>query len=125
VKHRPGGQVVKRSYCISDVEQYIGLAALGLCPEPAILRRMIPDRSLLEAALIGYEAQVRRIEASIAEIKRQLGATSAPEPLPTSSARPRKKRTSRISPEGRARIAEAQRRRWAEAKKARLKVARG
>ena len=85
------------------------------------------DRSLLEAALVGYQAESEKISAAIAEIQRRLrGAGRASDPPaeqilepPAASARTsslrRKKRT--ISAEGRQRIAEAQRKRWAAQKK--------
>jgi hypothetical protein len=73
------------------------------------------DSSILEAALLGYQTQLARISASMADIKKRLGqngriAGSAVEERPA-------KKKHRISAEGRARIAEAQRKRWAAAKK--------
>ncbi len=72
------------------------------------------DRTLLEAALYGYERQKDEIEAKIAEIRNHIGggkpaavATTAPEPV--------KKRVMNAS--ARRRIAAAQRKRWAEYKK--------
>ena len=67
-------------------------------------------------ALIGYEAERQKIEATMAGILSQLGAhkgASAPAKTPTSEAKPKH----RMSAAGRARIAEAQRKRWAAAKK--------
>ena len=67
-------------------------------------------------ALIGYEAERQKIEATMAGIRSQLGAhkgASAPAKTPTSEAKPKH----RMSAAGRARIAEAQRKRWAATKK--------
>jgi hypothetical protein len=80
------------------------------------------DKSLLEAALIGYEHQLASITSKITEIKKRLGvrtpiSVGAPS---TNGARPKKHR---ISAEGRARIAAAQRKRWAASKKAKAAAA--
>jgi len=72
------------------------------------------DRSLLEAALVGYTYQLSTIHTAIADIQRRLGNNNGL-PTPSGSTAPRKKH--RISAEGRARIAEAQQKRWAAAKK--------
>jgi hypothetical protein len=75
------------------------------------------DTSLLQAALVGYQAEVSRITAAIADLQQRLGKRgggSAAGPLSKGAAR----KKDRISAEGRARIAEAQRKRWAAAKKA-------
>jgi hypothetical protein len=82
------------------------------------------DRTLLEAAILGYKAELNRITSAIADIHKQLGTRnwrakgSGGEggETPTPSKQVRKKRH-KISAEGRARIAEAQRKRWAAAKK--------
>jgi hypothetical protein len=71
----------------------------------AMPRQAKLDRTTLEMALIGYEAEKARLQAAIVEIRAQLGgnadgAKSAP-----------KKRS--MSAAARARIAEAQRKRWA------------
>ena len=74
------------------------------------------DRSLLEAALVGYQSQLEKITSAIADLQKRLryaGAGGVPAPV---SKAPRRKKH-RISAEGRARIAEAQRKRWAAAKK--------
>jgi hypothetical protein len=74
------------------------------------------DTSLLEAALAGYQAELVRITAAIADLKKRLGRGGGGDvPSPFSKAAARK--THRISAEGRARIAEAQRKRWAAARK--------
>ena len=82
------------------------------------------DHTILEMALVGYQSEVDKITARIAEIKAQLGkrgpgrpkATPAAEATTgTDQAAPAKRRT--ISKAGRARIAAAQRARWAAQKK--------
>ena len=74
------------------------------------------NRSLLEAALVGYESQRLTVTAAIADIQKRLGKSGAGGgPASAGRTGPRKKH--RISAEGRARIAEAQRKRWAAAKK--------
>ena len=74
------------------------------------------DRSLLEAALVGYTSQLSTITTAIADIQKRLGKKgSGRVPAPVGPTAQRKKR--HMSLEGRARIAEAQRKRWAAAKK--------
>ena len=74
------------------------------------------DRSILEAALIGYQQQVQGILTSMEEIRTQLGQRKTrPVQDQTDSevaAPARKKRT--MSAAARKRIAEAQKKRWAE-----------
>src|ERR1035441_1575975 len=73
------------------------------------------DIETLKMALIGYEAERQKIEATMAAIRSQLGGrASAPSTTPTGDAKPKHK----MSAAGRARIAAAQRKRWAAAKKA-------
>jgi hypothetical protein len=72
------------------------------------------DNSLLEAALLGYQAEQKRIQAAISDLQKRIGGKSAT-PKPASPPAARKKH--RISAEGRARIAAAQRKRWAASKK--------
>src|ERR1039457_853958 len=74
------------------------------------------DIETLQMALIGYEAERQKIEATMAGIRSQLGLRSkgaSPAKTPTTEAKPKHK----MSAAGRARIAEAQRKRWASAKK--------
>jgi hypothetical protein len=75
------------------------------------------DIETLQMALIGYEAERQKIEATMAGIRSQLGLHSKGASAPaktTSEAKPKH----RMSAAGRARIAEAQRKRWAATKKA-------
>jgi hypothetical protein len=71
------------------------------------------DRSILEMALIGYEAERRKILEKIAELQRRLGRRSIRVPAPAvDGATPGPKR--QMSVAGRMRIAAAQRKRWKE-----------
>jgi hypothetical protein len=80
------------------------------------------DHTILEMAIVGYQSEVKRISAKIADIKTQLGQSGPGRPKVTTAAATgtdhadrRKRRT--ISKAGRARIAAAQRARWAAQKK--------
>jgi hypothetical protein len=79
------------------------------------------DNTLLEMAIIGYQSEVAKISAKIADIKAQLGQRGPGRPKATVAAAtatdhagPQNRRT--ISKAGRARIAAAQRARWAAQK---------
>jgi hypothetical protein len=76
------------------------------------------DLALLQAALIGYQTELERINAAMADIQKRLAHSRNGHiaPMPVAKGGPVKKH--RISAEGRRRIAEAQRKRWAAAKKA-------
>jgi hypothetical protein len=68
---------------------------------------MPANRNILQAALIGYQAEISRIEQAIAEIRRELkppsdGAPAAP-----------KRAKRKMSAAGRKRMAAAQKKRWA------------
>jgi hypothetical protein len=70
---------------------------------------------IVNAAILGMEAQKEKLRAKIAELQAMLsGGPSAPAVTPEVA--PRKRR--RISVAGRRAIAEAQRKRWAASKKA-------
>ena len=71
---------------------------------------IMPDTSLLAAALVGYEAQLADINERIAAIKKQLGTASA------DGAGVLRKRS--MSAAARKRIAAAQRARWKAYRKA-------
>jgi hypothetical protein len=83
------------------------------------------DNTLLEMAIVGYQREVEKISAKIADIKAQLGQIGPGRPKATADtvaaatgtdrAAPQKRRT--ISKAGRARIAAAQRARWAAQKR--------
>lgn len=80
------------------------------------------DSTILEMAIVGYQSEVERISAKIADIKERLGLRGPGRPNTTVAAAtgtdhtgPKKRRT--ISKAGRARIAAAQRARWAAQKK--------
>ena len=69
---------------------------------------MKSDRSLLEAALVGYRAQLAEIQQTMLNIRGVLGqkqAAAAP------SAKPARRK---MSAAGRRRIAAAQKKRWAD-----------
>jgi hypothetical protein len=86
---------------------------------------MIKDRDILEAAILGYQAQIGQIEAKIAGIKAQLagGAPSATATPATSRGggdgvpSPVKKARKKMSAKARKAIGEATKKRWAELKK--------
>jgi hypothetical protein len=72
---------------------------------------MTLDRSILEAALIGYESQLALIDQKISDLRRRIGGTIKTAAVPA-------RRTRRpLSAAGRARIAAAQRKRWAAQKR--------
>jgi hypothetical protein len=84
------------------------------------------DNTLLEMAIVGYQSEVKRISAKIADIKERLGQPGPGRPKATVAAAtgttaPQKRRT--ISKAGRARIAAAQKARWAAVKKQRAQPA--
>jgi hypothetical protein len=76
------------------------------------------DTSLLEAALLGYQAQAEKITRAIADIQRRIGSgTGGGLRAPVAKVRGARRKKHTISAEGRRRIAEAQRKRWAAHKK--------
>jgi hypothetical protein len=89
------------------------------------------DNTLLEMAVVGYQSEVARVKARIADIKERLGQPGPGRPKATVAtaatataavpAAPAKRRT--ISKAGRARIAAAQKARWAGQKKQQTKPA--
>jgi hypothetical protein len=80
-----------------------------------MLRTRTENRSLLEAALVGFDHRLREITLKIVEIKRRLGAPATPD-----GAAPRRRRRKRkpLSAAARKRLALAAKKRWAAAKKA-------
>ena len=77
------------------------------------MRRQI-DNSILEMALLGYQARRAEVMEKMAEIERQLGAYGKGAKADGATAATKPKRE--MSAAGRARIAEAQRKRWAVSK---------
>jgi hypothetical protein len=70
------------------------------------------DNDILAAAIEGFEAQKKRLDAQIAEIRQQLtGVRAEPADTPELGRKRRK-----VSAAGRKRMAEAQRKRWAARK---------
>ena len=68
------------------------------------------DHSILEMALIGYQAERSKIEEKIAEIEKELGGRTPRAAAPAVKAGPRRQ----MSAAARKRIAAAQKKRWAE-----------
>ena len=81
------------------------------------------DQDTIQAALIGYQAELTRIEAKMAELRAQARGSSAAAPVAVRRAGRRGKRRGGMSEEGRRRIAEAQRQRWAALKAGKKKGA--
>jgi hypothetical protein len=75
------------------------------------------DTSLLEAALVGYQTELGKITAAIADLQKRLGRRGGGGSSTPFTKAPAARKEHRISAQGRARIAEAQRKRWAAAKK--------
>jgi hypothetical protein len=69
---------------------------------------------ILTAAIEGFEAQKRKIDAQISELRQRLGGAVPKSAEPGSPGKGRRK----MSAAGRKSIAEAQRRRWAAAREA-------
>ena len=89
-------------------------------------RSSSPDKTTLEAALVGLELKRSEIDALIAKIKKQLGgkagaSPAAPLASPVEKSKPGRKKKRVLSAEAIKRIAAAQRRRWAEHRKAQSK----
>ena len=70
------------------------------------------DNTLLEMAIVGYQSEIAKILAKMADIKAQLGQ-SGPKAAATGTDHTAPQKRRRISKAGRARIAAAQRKRWA------------
>ena len=70
------------------------------------------DRSVLEMALIGYAAQVQKINDAISEIQKELRGGGATIATSVDGAEPKRKR--HMSAAGRAAIAAATKKRWRE-----------
>src|SRR5476649_1268013 len=82
----------------------------------------IDHASVLQAALVGYELQLSRIEAAIAEIQAELGnVRPGRSTAPVSTKEPTTTGKKRFSRAARERMALSQKRRWAELKAKRAK----
>ena len=83
------------------------------------------DNAILEMAIVGYQSELERLSAKIADIKAQLGQRGPGRPKAAAAATDHaalpKRRT--ISKAGRARIAAAQRARWAAQKQQQVQPA--
>ena len=75
---------------------------------------MVTNPEILAAALEGLEIKLTKVNAMIAEIKRQQAGSPAPVVKEAAEKKTRKKRKP-LSEEARQRIAEAQKKRWAKA----------
>jgi hypothetical protein len=84
-----------------------------------MLVTMIKDRDTLEAAILGYQAQISQIEGKIAGIKQQLAGSPAPVAPVKGGGLPGpfKKARKKLSAKARKAIGAAQKKRWAELKK--------
>lgn len=77
------------------------------------------DQSLLIAALEGFEAQLARLEAQIAQVRSLASGKkviTAPVVEAAVKATGKRRKRREVSEEGRKRMAEAQRRRWEKAR---------
>ena len=84
------------------------------------------DSTILEMAIAGYQSQLEKISAKIADVKAQLGQGGPGRPRSTKAridhTGPQKRWT--MSKAGRARVAAAQRARWAAQKRQHAKPER-
>jgi hypothetical protein len=83
------------------------------------MRKLMPntvDASLLEAALIGYEAERQKIQEKITELQRQLNGRAGRAGTSVAAAFVKRGRR-RMTAAARKRIAEAQKKRWAAFRK--------
>ena len=83
-----------------------------------------PNREILEAALQGLEAQRRRLDEQISQVRSMMGSrggrtskAAAVEREAAQSAPKESRRRRTLSPEARKRIAAAQKKRWAAFRK--------
>ena len=79
----------------------------------------VGNQELLSAALVGLEAQKKKIEEQIREVQRMLGrrpAKAVPEAEEPAAGKPASGRR-KLSPAARKRIAAAQKKRWEEYRK--------
>jgi hypothetical protein len=78
---------------------------------------METDNSILQAALIGYQHEIDKLEARMADIRRQLGIRKDGRRIsaaPASKAMPAPRKRRKLSAAARKAIAAAQKKRWAE-----------
>jgi peptidoglycan hydrolase CwlO-like protein len=72
------------------------------------------SKEIISAAIFGFEAQRRKLDEQIAELRGMLSGNNSSAATPSAEPKVRKKRA--MSAAGRKAIAEAQRKRWAAAK---------
>jgi hypothetical protein len=70
-------------------------------------------RPIIEAAILGFESQRKRLAEQVAELRAMLDGGSRPI---TATPEPTKRKRRKMSAAGRKAIAEAQRKRWAESR---------
>ena len=104
-----------RSHRTSGLSSYDTWNALPWLVRKADMPTHHFDRSLLEAAVIGFEQQKQQIDARIAELRAMLSGGPAES---SATSEPPKRKRRKMSAAGRKAIAEAQRKRWAASKKA-------
>lgn len=76
------------------------------------------NRSVLQAALEGFEAQRARLDQEIRAVRKLMGVRApAAAAAPAETVKPARRKRRRLSAEARKRIGEAQRRRWAAFRK--------
>lgn len=103
----PQRDYVRRVSC--GVYVHLG-RSLGDARADVISSSLMPlDTTTLQMALVGYGAERQKVQAKIAELRRQLGSRAA---IPVAVA-PAKRGTRRMSAAARKRIAAAQKKRWA------------
>ena len=93
---------------------------------PKGVRSTVKDSSLLQAALLGLEAQKQKIEEQISQVQGMLGKRRGRPPASAKAEPPEKKPAGRrtLSAAARKRIAAAQKRRWAEFRKGKAAAAK-
>jgi hypothetical protein len=73
------------------------------------------DLSLLQAALIGFQAEKEKIEQAIADLRQRIGSAASMRGIGSAKTERRSRGGRRdLSPAARRRIAAAQKKRWAE-----------
>jgi len=94
--------------------EYTELTGFGKC---IIEEPMTIDCMILEAALVGYQAQTDTLDKKIADVRNQLRMDGGGGDIPTPFAKPQRKRR-KMSAAARKRIGEATKKRWAAFRKA-------
>jgi hypothetical protein len=101
----PTYQAALRRFCYPKINS-VPFSSIGR----STMQRQV-DHSALEMALVGYEAELQKIEAAMATIRKHLGLRGKGARVLPASIRTNGRRE--MSAEGRKRIAAAQKKRWA------------